>query len=394
MIHYILLGIFILFLSISLYIKIKFKFWSYQPVFHFYNLLYWISPPGIINKELPKYNKFTNLQNVQTKQFSLIKKHELKKTFAFIKSYYLQTKDIQFNPSYKNIIPYFKNHEKKSYFSFYTQPTLLIDHKNNDSIPDKETFGVITSRPLYITHNSKTFMIYYVDYLCIHDEYRKKGIAPELIQTHIYNQSKENNVFDIYFFKRETNLTGIVPFVVYKTYGFELQNASNILKGYSNFNKYHLIEITKKNIRLFIDFLKQQKNKTIILPCISNLYELIKSNVVTIYILMNKNIISAAYLFKETNTEYKSFGSVSCFGSAFSSTENMNGFFKGFVMAYEKAIQKYKAKYICIEDIADNIYIINKIKQRVKPFMISPTAFFFYNYALRPIESKDILAIY
>ena len=34
--------------------KLKFPFWSRQPVFHYHNLIYWIFPPGIINHDKPE----------------------------------------------------------------------------------------------------------------------------------------------------------------------------------------------------------------------------------------------------------------------------------------------------------------------------------------------------
>ena len=47
----------IILLIIAIY-KIKFPFWSKQPVFHFHNLKYWIIPPGIIQHENQEKNKF------------------------------------------------------------------------------------------------------------------------------------------------------------------------------------------------------------------------------------------------------------------------------------------------------------------------------------------------
>ena len=54
------------------YIRIKYKFWALQPVFHFYDIYYWIVNVGIIRKELPKKNKYVNLKNIVTKEFEKI----------------------------------------------------------------------------------------------------------------------------------------------------------------------------------------------------------------------------------------------------------------------------------------------------------------------------------
>ena len=53
-----ILGILTLILIVFyVYYKLKYKFWSRQPVFHIHNLKYWIFPPGFIQKEMPKKEK-------------------------------------------------------------------------------------------------------------------------------------------------------------------------------------------------------------------------------------------------------------------------------------------------------------------------------------------------
>ena len=41
-------------------IHIMFPFWSKQPVFYYYNLYYWLFPPGIIHHGKHEKNKFYN----------------------------------------------------------------------------------------------------------------------------------------------------------------------------------------------------------------------------------------------------------------------------------------------------------------------------------------------
>ena len=54
---YLCIGIIVI---IYIYIKIRFRFWSSQPIFHTYNLIYWLFPPGIIQYKIPESNKFYN----------------------------------------------------------------------------------------------------------------------------------------------------------------------------------------------------------------------------------------------------------------------------------------------------------------------------------------------
>ena len=58
MIMYIILGLVVLYLLFIVYCKIRYRFWSTQPVFHIHNLYYWLFPPGIIQHSLPPITKF------------------------------------------------------------------------------------------------------------------------------------------------------------------------------------------------------------------------------------------------------------------------------------------------------------------------------------------------
>ena len=59
---YSIIAFVIIIMLLFAFIKIKFRFWSIQPVFHFYNLWYWMFPPGIIDQSIPEKNKYTNLK--------------------------------------------------------------------------------------------------------------------------------------------------------------------------------------------------------------------------------------------------------------------------------------------------------------------------------------------
>ena len=75
---YIIIIITAVILFIMLYIKIKYKFWAEQPVFHVYNINYMLFPPGIIDENLPTKNKYTNFTNIETIDVS--KLSQLKRT--------------------------------------------------------------------------------------------------------------------------------------------------------------------------------------------------------------------------------------------------------------------------------------------------------------------------
>ena len=71
------------------FIKIKFGFWAYQPVFHIYNLTYYFFPPGIINHKFPEKNKYTNFKNIKTKNVSELSIFKKQQITQFIQKNYL-----------------------------------------------------------------------------------------------------------------------------------------------------------------------------------------------------------------------------------------------------------------------------------------------------------------
>ena len=113
-----LLGFFIIFyLIIRAYFRIKMHFWHTQPVFHIYNLKYWLNPPGFINNEPPPLNKFVNLINNKLIQVSneVIDSKDnskdetgiiIKKVCQFIRDYYIIHNSSTYKPSDQDIISY------------------------------------------------------------------------------------------------------------------------------------------------------------------------------------------------------------------------------------------------------------------------------------------------
>ena len=207
---YIIAFIIIIYLLITAFIRVKLNFWLSQPVFHIYNLKFWINPPGLINKELPKINKYVNLVNNklikvdnEPEKDSKDKMIELEQICAFIKNNYIIHRFTEYKPSMEDITAYLKCSNHPSFFNIYQEPKLLFEKGIPLSVPDKEIIGVISARPLnfnLIKNKQKiSFPIYYVDNLCIHPAYRKKGIAPEVIQTLYYNIVHENPKVSVCF---------------------------------------------------------------------------------------------------------------------------------------------------------------------------------------------------
>lgn len=380
---------------IYIYIRHKYGFWVVQPVFHVYDFIYMLKPPGIINHDLPEKNKYTNFKNIDTVMFQEVSEIKKSRFVNFIRSNYLQNKENVFSPKSENIIPYFKGHNAKPFISFYNEENLMLDLKKGTMVEDKKIVGIMSSRPIHIIINNNDkdakFDAYYVDYLCVDKMYRKKGIAPQIIQTHEYNQRHLNKNIVVSLFKREDELTGIVPLCFYSTYGFSVNKWTKPDELHSS---YKMLEINPQNYHFLFDFIKNNNNKfdIVINTEVTNIIELIKTNNIFIYVILLHDEIICAYFFRKTCIFIeKNMEVLSCFASINNGDDNI--FIQGFKISFWKiAAEKYFG-FAAIEEISHNNIIIDNLKIKTTPLIVSPTAYFFYNFAYPTFKSDRVLII-
>jgi len=189
MLLYFIGAIVLLIILFFIFIRIKFRFWAVQPVYHFYDIYYWFFNVGIIRHELPEKNKYTNFREIETLKMDKVSDVKLTDFIDIIQLNYLRNDSNTFVPEKENIMPYFEGHNSPTFLSLFWQPDVLIDTKTNKTIATKILIGAITSRPLTVTIyktniNFIKFDVFYVDYLCVKKSLRKKNVAPQLIQTH------------------------------------------------------------------------------------------------------------------------------------------------------------------------------------------------------------------
>ena len=372
-----------------LIIRFKYKFWILQPVFHYYDIFYWFYNKGIIQQQLPQKNKYVNLMNIQTYDFNQLTKSSLLNKFHFfVRKFYFQGNDNYFDPLYENIIPYFEKHNDITFLSFYNEKKLLRDSSCN-IIDSKNIIGVMSSRPLLVDINKIIFDIYYVDYLCIDSQKRKQGIAPQIIQTHEYNQRHTNHKIETSLFKREGELTGIVPLCVYKTYCYEI-NSINL--SVESDPSYKLLVVDKQNIFLLHDFFKNESKFIIkIYPCITNLLNLIDSKNIKIFIILKNEQVEGLFFYRKTCTYINKKEIVCCFASYKSSSLSSSIFVNNFKDSIRQIISSFH--YLSIENISDNDVLIKDLQSNYNSIASSPYAYFFYNYAYQTLPPNKVLII-
>lgn len=388
------IGSILLILTICfIFVRLKYRFWAAQPVYHFYDVYYWFVNVGIIRHELPEKNRYTNFREIETISSDKVTDVKLRDFTDLIQLNYLRNHENTFIPEKDNIMPYFEGHNSPAFFSFFWQPDVLLDVKTNRTIDTKTLIGAITSRPLnvtiYNTNQDIRFSVFYVDYLCVKKGFRKKNIAPQLIQTHEYNQCHLNKNMCVSLFKREGELTGIVPLTSYNSYIFDMKNWTDPPTPLHS--KTTLLVGDSQNMYYLNNFLNET-TKTwdiTIVPEMTNLISLVKSKNLYIYMLLTDMEIEAVYVFRNTCTHAEKGKKIlDLIASHKSNAVSKTVFIQGFKNAlWAIILDNPSYHYLSIEDISDNKYIIDNIQQKTHPMFTYPTAYFFYNYARSPFKS-------
>ena len=418
---YIITVIIIIYLFITAFIRIKLKFWTTQPVFHIYNLKYWVNPPGIINKEMPKVNKYLNLTNIKLihvdddidnknkdkgkdkckdkckdKGKDKDKFTEIDKICNFLKNNYLVHSKVDYKPTVSDITSYLHQSNHPSFFNVYYETKLVFENGLPMENPDKEIIGVISARQLNccLIKNKKKYIfpLYYVDNLCVHPAYRKKGIAPELIQTHYYNIVHENPKISVCLFKREGKLNPIVPLVYFDTYCFDI---TDLFPDYSIHSSISIIEIGQQHLNMVINFIKEQlpRFKCYIIPDISNLIYLINNGKLKLYGLLFNNSFISIYVFRPLELYYNNKRATECI-SIITNKNVCN--LDTLIIGFTTSLSKINSDILLLENTADCNSIISYLKNRKDIYtkFINPTAFFLYNYAAHSFKNTDVLLLY
>ena len=353
--------------------------------------------PGIINSDLPRPNKFCNFFNISTTTFDERKKRETEEIVSFLQNNYLNTKNSKYIPTFHSFTSNFIGNNIEPLISTYYKPKSLIHSKSLTVSEHKDIIGIMTTKCVNITLKEKyTFKANYVDHLCINSDMRKQDIAPTIIQTHEYIARHKYKNISVSLFKSEGKITGIVPLTTYMTAQFDCERIKEHPLPHASMR---LIEINKLNLSLFMDIIASKKKtiKCYVLSDFGNILNLINTNNIKIYGIIQHNILICVYLFRDSFMDYNGKKAIEFFGSL-SNCPNNAIFINGFTLAINKYKKISKASFINIETISDN-YIIKDYLYLLysnttgKNILESPSAYFFYNYRLKTIQSKDVFIL-
>ena len=365
----------IVIILIVLYILIRLclPFWSRQPVFHIYNIWYYFVSPRIISEQLPRLDdKYVNTKNIRVAYGNDNNQPYVDEMVSLIRNHYLRSKDLNYLPEKTHIVPYLE-----------LKDVIILHYYYADKI-----IGTITLRPIDCILNGTTLPLQYVDYLCVHNNHRKKGIAQQLIRT-LYYYQRHKTYYKISLFKNEGKQRAIMPLTIYDSYRLIIKKIP-MLTLHPN---YKLLKITDKNIHNLFSTLNNIKSdfKHYISINITNLLLLITTGNIELYCLSYKDTILSLYYVRNSRCYNKDNNIVKeIYATYKTSNLSIEDFQNGFQLLLAKM---YKESPECIiENIGHSKWLIEWLynKGYIEKLTKYIVGYYLYNYVYKTINSEEL----
>ena len=395
--EYIILVCFFLWLIPFIYIKVKYPFWSHQPVFHTYDILrYYYSSfqcaPYIIQKRLsPKSRYFST--KVTTEKFLDISEETLLKTVDLLQSHYVESdmvltminQDIMTDELSGSLYPSFLSLMKEKQLDYVVSESGLVSQ-------EKEVLlGCMSARcsQFFSLDHAQSFRenIYFWDHICTHRKETHRNLGRNLLQSHEYFQRLYNKDIHCSLFKKEGDLCdGVVPLMQYYIHTFPIIHIKR-----PPLHPYTLQKIQASNTTLLHDFLysithniQKVPFSICIFPEMDILDNLIQKERLHVYVLSYQSKVSALYFLKDPHMYYHVNENerriIECIGSIKSDFVQDDGlFFAGFLHALYEQQKQNKYELITFYESSHNHMITDRWKWKYHSISSSKGAYYAYN---------------
>lgn len=363
------------------YFRLNFKFWSRQPVFHLHNIYYWVyyyfMISGIITDKLQEDSLFFD-ENVKIYKYLDFPTEKKESLVDFIRNNFLPNKSEYFDPPADYVLDTFDKHDGSV--------TISLKEYNNKILACMGMF------PIHCKLDQTKIKINYVDYLCVDKQHRKKNYAPKQIFTHLYHLQNMGNDF-VCFFKRENKSNAIVPFTTYFNYQFKIDNWQFCYKF--DQPNMSIVFIDKKNLNKFHQIYQESLSafKYTFTPNLSHIFYLVEKQHIKIAALMINQEFFGYYIIRNAHTTYNGEKSLQVTTSYKNKNINDNIFTLGFLITMSIVSKDWGTNIILIENLSNNNIILKLLLEKYIYLAKMKNSLYFYNYAIYPKKSEEILCI-
>ena len=374
----------VIYLIFIAYIKFTYPFWSRLNMHHSYNILNCFSREGIISSAPLEKSKWTNSANIKVLKQQSVTKLQEKDIVAFIRRHRIMNKNTLNKLTTESLMTSLRSHNKPCFVALYYEK----HHKNNDNNP---IIGLITARPLSVRINNKFFTCYFLDNLVIHRDQKQDTdkVAPQLIHTTIFEQQQISSSRTCLLERQGRLNIPTKTLLAYETFLFSMMEwkSCKMLPAL-----YQLIRIDKRNVHILNEIMIRLPNifKCSIIPCWSNILEMISHKRIIIDVMSHIGSIVALYIMRDPCIMYSDSNVVECI-SAINLSKMPDVFVFGFNDLLVSMRREYK--HVIIHNTSHNETLINSIRLKHSPLDKTINHVFLYNFIQPSLKGSDCIII-
>ncbi len=439
----IIILIIVFILGLFAYIRLRYPFWSIQPVYHIYDVRWFGSNAPIVTLRMGDavISKYTDKVHVLTKPFLDMTPEKIDEMIDLLQCHYIGSEHILNVMDRDTMTQYLTGHTYPAYVSLYLEDQLVLHSKTNILDTEPEPIGSIsstskivnqpmvigsmTSRPvrIFVGHNMTEETTYFWDFICDHRNFKSRHISRYLIQTHLHKQQFASSEIKTGIFRKEAILCdGIVPLVKYNMSTFLLQK----IRPPKLPAHFTVVRILNENVDILSDFLyglthlgQQVRTQSTAFfsfcafPELGSLITLVKQQIWYVYALKRGEHIYGMYFFKDSKTIYEdvhhgkdySGKQIECIASVCNMELNMHNLFFMGVLHALRDITKYSSstkiksggnfRIITFSHLGHNHLLLEKWRWKYTPLFEIPCAYYAYNMIVSgmPIDKRQCFII-
>ena len=416
MLEYICICIILMIFIPILYVRIRYPFWSTQPVFHTYDFFrYLTKTPYDIHSQV--YSKMLKTHtDVHSMRFLDMDEKDVLRIVDLLQSHSIESEQVLHLIDASTFTANHVGQFYPSYVTFYTKDRFDVKHDADGVMLLENTpqiIGCMTGRAMNMFILDKSSVLheksgYLWDNICVHREYIKDNLGRKMIPAHDMYQRTHTPDVSISIFKREVSVCeGVVPLVEYNVFTFTLSKIRRPpLRA-----PYSVSRLYNDNVEPFYSMLytlahsENAQNTTFIsFPEVSVLDNLIKKDIIIVYGLSLGNNMRCIYVFKNPQMCYDNITEghiLECIttiteGHVQDNTTNAI-IFAGFLHALYHICKSFASKYkiITFHNLGHNGAIIERWKWKYTPLSMNKAAYYLYNGVIpgMPIDKSNCIII-
>jgi hypothetical protein len=374
----------IIYLIFIAYVKFTYPFWSRLNMHHSYNILNCFSREGIISSAPLEKSKWTNTFNVKILKQQNLTESQRKEIVAFIRRHRIMNKKTLNRLTIESLTTSLRGHNKPCFVGLYYEK----HYKDNDN---NHAIGLITSRPLSVRIGNKFFTSYFLDNLVIHRDQKHDtdNIAPQLIHTTIFKQQQVSSSRTCLLERQGRLNIPTKTLLAYETFLFSMMDWKSCKMLPS---LYQLVRIDQRNIHILSDIMIQLPNifKCSIVPCWSNMLDMITHRRIIVDVISHNGTFIALYIMRDPCIMYSDSNVIECI-SAINLSKTSDVFVFGFNDLLVSMRREYK--HVIIHDTSHNKVLIDNIRNKHSPLDNTVNHVFLYNFIQPSLKGSDCIII-